>query len=64
LIEQGLEEVMVAAIDERDPNRRTGKRAGGVDTTETTPDDNYVGSAIRELHGLDMMVRAEIVNGL
>ncbi len=43
LVEQGLEEVIVVAVDERDPDRGAGERARGVEAAEAAPDDDNVG---------------------
>ena len=42
LIEQGLEEVIVVAIDQRDPHRRAGQRARGVQTAKPSAQDDDV----------------------
>ena len=51
LIQQRLEDVMVAAIDERDPHRRPPQRARGVQAAEAAADDDdaRIGHTFRAL---------------
>jgi hypothetical protein len=51
LIEEGLEEVVVLPVEERDADRRATERARGVETAETAAEDDDVGEDGRAGHG-------------
>ena len=52
LVQQGLEEVMVRAVDERDPHGRPFERTSRKETTEAAPDDHdMVPRAVAVDHG-------------
>src|SRR6185369_14457676 len=53
LVEQRLEQMMVAAVDQRDPDRRTGEAEGGLQPAKTGADDDYMmGLFQRCRHGM------------
>ena len=53
LVEQRLEQMMVAAIDQRDPDRRTGEAKGGLQPAETGADDHHMMGLFRRCrHGM------------
>ena len=50
LIEQRLEQMMVAAVDQGDLHRRTGKPEGALQPTETGADDHHAMRLFRRAH--------------
>ena len=53
LIQQRLEQMMVAAVDQRDPHRRAGKAEGGLQPAETGADDHDMVRLFRRArHGM------------
>ena len=53
LVEQRLEQMMVAAVDQRDPDRRSGEAKGGLQPAETGADDHDVMGLFRRCrHGM------------
>ena len=50
LIEQGLKQVVVASIDDRDLNRRAGKPMRGLESAEPGADHDHMMSAHRPTH--------------
>jgi hypothetical protein len=50
LVEQGLEQVMVSPIDERDPHRRTAERTRRGQAAEPAANDHNVWKTHRRFH--------------
>ena len=50
LVEQGLEEMMVAPIEQGDPDRPPRERAGRVEPPESAAHDDHVGAPITVAH--------------
>ena len=46
LVKQGLEQMVVAAVDQRDPHLRTGERARGPQPRESASDDHDMGHCV------------------
>jgi hypothetical protein len=53
LVEQGLECVVIAPVNDRDAGARAGERLGGIETSEAGTDDHHArGKLVRHLADL------------
>ena len=53
LIQQGLEQMVIRAVDERDPHIGLGQRARGRETGEPATDDDHMGPRVGGVHAGD-----------
>ena len=60
LIEERLEQVVIAAIEQRDAHRRVGQRARAVEPAESAADDDDVGPIAVESHATFITRRGRV----